>query len=754
MISVGLAVLFVVNLGGAQALPVIPPEGASLPERVEIEWLGPDSRSQALDTRPVTNRMVLLPIPPANAESVRVIGPDVVSQPVLLKDRQAGIRLSRAGKLRLTGLPPGVTGARIFARLEGSDLEFSRELQTKREPQVEFAFPLGTFSAVLDLGPDRVPILIPSIIISARSVTVIKTKESNGRPLVVDVVTKEDRKPLRGASITGKATADLPPLFWRALAERCGVSDPAGVLSCGLVPLSLHTFDVVAARRRWGRVSVALPTPDKDPKQPLQIVLAHFQSVAVSSVLIDDDHASRLKRLTAVLVRCERTPCDDSKAERKEFGYGQRVNFPQMEPGLYRTWLEGPSLRSSTTPVLVSADSEAPDTMVVSLQFRPWRIVGSAHLTDGVGVPATIKFGILQENEHQEEAAGSVKTDSTGAYETELLVPAGAYIRGHAVSETPPAEGETDPPGIKLEGIERTILDVELSTAGGVVKLVDKETREPIPACDVAFFYFGGAKGGVRGLKSDASGVVHWLGISKGTYVARATCDGYRPASTDKVELSASSDATILELEPAGGILVRVRDANNDPLPGALVFLEQSTFENVTFPFQIPAEQLGATDFNGEISVPARPRPGFYVVAAGYSLYVARLAPCPIKAGCVGDVFMTRPSAFPGIRVRNVDGQPQSAAWLVFSKDGVPIPVSIQTEVLRINQADPGQYNIISEGFDTIHMLPWFFGPGIYDVEYTRTRPGTPPERIPLARMSLPATRRIELTLPPPPPPS
>ena len=182
------------------------------------------------------------------------------------------------------------------------------------------------------------------------------------------------------------------------------------------------------------------------------------------------------------------------------------------------------------------------------------------------------------------------------------------------------------------------------------------------------------------------------------------------------------------------------------------MFLEQSTFENVTFPFQIPAEQLGATDYNGEISVPARPRPGFYVVAAGYALHVARLAPCPIRTGCVEDVSLTRPVAFPGIRVKNAEGEPQSAAWLVFSKDGVPIPVSVQGELLRVNQASPSQYLIIQEGFDTVHMLPALFGPGIYDVEYTKARQGAPPERIPLVRMVLPAAHRIELTLPPTPP--
>jgi hypothetical protein len=301
-----------------------------------------------------------------------------------------------------------------------------------------------------------------------------------------------------------------------------------------------------------------------------------------------------------------------------------------------------------------------------------------------------------------------------------------------------------------LDGNDRIPLNIELSTSGGVVKLLDKETRNPIADCDVAFFYWGVSSGGSRLLKSDASGAVHWLGISKGSYLARATCAGYRPASTEKVELSANSDETTLELEPAGGIRLRVHDANDVPLPGALVFVEQSTFENVTFPFQIPAEQLGTTDFNGEISVPARARPGFYVVAAGYSLYVARLQSCSIKTGCLEDVHLTRPIAFPGIRVRNVDGEPLSAAWLVFSKDGVPIPVSIQNELMRVNRTDPGQY-IIRDGFDSVHMLPALFGPGLYNVEYTKTRRGAAPERIPLVRMTLPATHRIEVTLPPTP---
>jgi hypothetical protein len=419
-----------------------------------------------------------------------------------------------------------------------------------------------------------------------------------------------------------------------------------------------------------------------------------------------------------------------------------------MQPGLYRTWLEGAAVRSSTAPVVVSDDSAAPDDVDVALHFQLWHIAGVTRLRDGVGAPARIWFGILPENLQQEESAGSVDTDSTGAYNTLLLAPAGTYVWAHAISEKPAAEGEIAPPGIKLlEGTDPISLDIDLSTSGGTVRLLDKENGNPVPDCNVTFFHWGISSGGSRVLKSDTDGIVHWLGISQGTFLARAMCDGYRPASTEKVELSTNSDETTLELEPAGGIRLRVHDSNGDPLPGALVYLEQSTFENVTFPFQIPAERLGTTDFSGEIIVPARPRPGFYVVAAGYSLYVSRLQPCSKKTGCFEDVRLARPSAFAGIRVRNVDGEPQSAAWLVFSKDGVPIPVSVQEELTRVNHAGANEY-IIREGFDTVHMLPALFGPGTYDVEYTKSRRGVAPERIPLVRMVLPATHRIEITLP------
>lgn len=409
-------------------------------------------------------------------------------------------------------------------------------------------------------------------------------------------------------------------------------------------------------------------------------------------------------------------------------------------------------VRSSTSPVVVLDDSEASDRVDVALGFQLWHISGMTRLPDGVGVPARIWFGILPANLQEMEAAGIVNSDSMGAYETLLFAPEGTWFSAHASSENPAAEGETTPPGITLVGNDRVVVDIAMSTSGGVVKLVDKETRAPISGCDVVFYHWGLSSGGVRTLKSDGSGVVHWLGISKGTYMVRAACDGYRPASTEKVELSAGSDETTLELEPGGGVRLRVHDENGDPLPGALVFLEQSTFENTAFPFQILAEQIGATDYNGEISVPARPRPGFYVVSAGYALHVARLAPCPIRTGCVEDVSLTRPVAFPGIRVRNSDGEPQSAAWLVFSKDGVPIPVSVQGELLRVNQVSPSQFLIIQEGFDTVHMLPALLGPGIYDVEYTSPRRGAPPVRIPLVRMAIPAAHRYELVLPPPQP--
>jgi len=165
------------------------------------------------------------------------------------------------------------------------------------------------------------------------------------------------------------------------------------------------------------------------------------------------------------------------------------------------------------------------------------------------------------------------------------------------------------------------------------------------------------------------------------------------------------------------------------------------------FPFQVPAEEIGATDLSGEISVPARTTFGFYVVAPGHALFVGRLAPCANDDGCLQQVQLTRPIPFPGIRVRDAEGAPESAAWLVFLKDGIPIPVSIQNAVIEANHANPGLL-ILHEGTDSIHMLPGLFGPGIYEVEYVLATPGAAPERIPLGQFSLPASHRIELTLP------
>lgn len=745
----GLVFLFVARLAGAQTVPVVPPDGVPLPDRVEIEWLGPKGNSLALDLRPVSGRTVVLEAPPPGAESVRVVGPDVVSLALAWKDRHAGFRLSAAGRLRLSGIPQGVTTASVFMELERSSLEYSRDIPTKGAAEIEFAVPLGTYSAVVDLGPERAPnVITPLLIRSSQSATHLEIEKPKGRLLILQVLKREDHKPIAGASISGKATPERPAVLWRALARRCGVSDASGRLSCGIVPFSLDKIDVVAPRRRQAHVSIGVPGPESDPTSSFKVALAKYQDVQIAATLGGDYPAKFTEGLKALLSRCEQSGCDETKAARKELGSDGRVTFLQLEPGTYRTWLEGTMVRSSTRPLVVSDDSDAPDAVAVSLQLNLWHIVGSTRLANAVGVPAKIWLGTFREDERQQELAAIVSSDSSGGYDTFLLAEPGAYLWAHAISEKPPAEGETAPPGLRLlEGNDRILLDIEMSTSGGVVRLVDKATREPVRDCKVAFYHWGPASGGARFFTSDANGVVHWLGISKGTLIARAMCEGYRSASTEKIEVSEGSDETILELEPAGGMRLRVRDGDGNPLPGALVFLEQSNFENVAYPFQIPAEQVGVTDFNGEILAPARPRPGFYVLAPGHALYVARLAPCPTKSGCVQDVRLTRTIPFPGIRVRNAEGQPESAAWLVFSKDGVPIPVSIQGELFRINGADSRSL-IIREGLDTVHMLPGLFGPGIYDLQYVRPRRDASPELIPLGRMTLPATHRIELTLP------
>ena len=745
MIEAALALFFAAAMANARVLPLIPAYGVHVPERVEIEWLGPESSSLAIETIPVTNGAIAVGAPPREAESVRVVGPDVVSLPVPIKSN-AHIRLLAAGKLRLSAVPQQTALTRVFLKLNRSDLEYSRELRTSGLTEIEFTVPPGTYSAAVDIGPEYPPIVVPSLVIDSGSVGSLKTKNSTGRPLILQVVTKEDKKPLTGASVAQNPTAELPSVFWRALAARCGISDQSGILSCGVVPLTLHKIEVVAPQRRRAIVSVPVPDPDSDARQPLQLTLARYQNVAVSILLRNDTPQESVKELTAVLVRCQWPPCDESKAVRLGLGSRRTVRFSQVEPGVYRTWLEGRLVRSSATPVIVSADSDAPDTLDVPLDLELWRITGSTRV-EGIGVPATIWFATLREKEHQQEWAGVVNTSSTGTYDKLLLAPVDAYIFAHATSENPPAEGETAAPGVRLSQANyQIVVDIDLSTAGASIKLIDSQTKSPIPNCEVALYHWGEAQGGIRVFKSNESGIVRWLGI-KGTFLARATCDGYRTASTEKIEISSSPNEKTLELEPAGEARLRVRDANDHPLPGARVFVEQSRFENVSFPFYVSAEQIGSTDFSGEIAVPARPRPGFYVVAQGYALHVGRLAPCAVRTGCVEDVRLARPIPFPGIRVRSARGAAQSAAWLVFSKDGVPIPVSIQKEVVTDNQAD-ARVVIIQEGSDTIHMLPEFFEPGVYEIEYAKAEPGKVPQRISLGRMSLPTTQRLELTLP------
>jgi len=748
MTRYGLIVLVVARLASAQTVPIIAPDGAASPDRVEIEWLGPGGNSLALDTRPVRNRAIVLGTPPPGAEAVRVVGPDVVSLALAWKDRGAGLRLANAGRLRLSGIPKEVAVARVFMELEQSGLEYRREIRTRGAPEIELAVPLGSYAAAIDLGPDRAPVVIAPLAIRNAALTRLEIETPNGKPLNLQVTRREDGQPLAGASISGRPTPELPAVFWHALALRCGLSDPSGRFSCGVVPLPLFEVDVVAPRRRRAHVSMATAGPESEAKQSVKVALARYQDVRIATTFGSDYPERFVKGLTAVLARCGQSGCDDSKAVRKELGPQRAVTFSEIEPGTYRTWLEGALVRSVTRPVAVSDDSGAPDAVAVSLQLNLWHVLGSTRLANAAGVPAKIWLGTFREDERQQELAAVVDSDGSGGYDLFVLAEPGAYLWAHAISEKPPAEGETTPPGVKLvDGDDRILLDIEMSTSGGVVRLVDKETREAVGGCKVAVYHWGPASGGSRFLNSDANGVVHWLGISKGTFVARAMCEGYRPASTEKIDLSDGSEETTLELERAGSVRLHVRDAEGHPLPGALLFLEQSNFENVTYPFQIPAEQLGVTDFNGEILVPARPRPGFYVLAPGHALHVARLAACSTKSGCIQEVRLARLTPFPGIRVRNAASQPVSAAWLVFSKDGVPIPVSIQSEIVRINRADSRSV-IIREGPDTVHMLPGLFGPGVYDVGYAQPRSGAPPEVIPAARMALPSSHRIEIELP------
>jgi len=198
-----------------------------------------------------------------------------------------------------------------------------------------------------------------------------------------------------------------------------------------------------------------------------------------------------------------------------------------------------------------------------------------------------------------------------------------------------------------------------------------------------------------------------------------------------------------VRMRRAASFSVRVFGSDGRGLAGAQI--HAADWGAVSRPEQAAwrdARVLGVTDAAGELTLDSHDIAGdvVFVTARGHAIGSVRLPRgCDSNAPCRADVRLSTRQFGQWLAVRSVTGESLHPAWILFSVEGTPIPKSVIRTALLINDwKTPAQM----EGGEFWSMLPEFFGPGIYEVQYVKQPPGSRPQVFPLGTLSLPLQTR------------
>lgn len=713
--------------------------------RLELQWESISGKPLAVFQSEAHDGLLALPPVPSGAAFIRVVGPQAVSEPLRLTADDRVLRLLPCGSLRIVDVPASSTSINVWMQLQGTASVFRRSLALRAgsEPP-EFAVPTGPHAVAIDVGM-AFPVHSESAVsLGDREVRDIRLPVSPSRHVTIRAQEKGSSKAVEGASIVPPENGKGEGLLWQAIAERCGKSQRNGRLDCGAISQGTRTLGVAAPGFRSAAVSIP---PDSDSKSVFDAPARLARLIDVRLLVPGLTDEQRMSTV-AVLRPCETGRCADAVKDRRvPFASGAMAVFSKVPPGAYQAWVETPSTRSDERTLHVSGWSDASDTWDVVLPVRSYRAAGKLSLEDGTPVEGTVWLEVVQEGVPRGTLAGRVESKSDGTFEQEFLAATGSSLWPTARSRAPISEGRYVP-GVRL-GEDGFVpwLGIQMEEAGLRVHLVDRESGEPVVGCTVVFSHQSETDGGLAREATDESGWAARAGLKVGRVSADAECVGYRPAYTGDVELDGTVIDRTLELEVAGDVELLIRSASGAPLAGASVFVATRDIEVSSFPFFVEPDEVGMSGYDGRVRVSGRGDSGVYVLAAGHALYVGRLPRCADRRGCAKEIGMSGLTAFPGLAIQDKDGTGSAVAWVVFSKDGVPIPVPIQRELLRITGGDARSI-IQPEGGKWIHRLPQYFGPGNYLVEYSEKGTDGHWLRRPLGSISLPTTERVTFAQP------
>jgi hypothetical protein len=339
-------------------------------------------------------------------------------------------------------------------------------------------------------------------------------------------------------------------------------------------------------------------------------------------------------------------------------------------------------------------------------------------------------------------------TDTSGAYRLSFSYPGRVSVL--AATGTWSKSRSVD-----LKDEERATADFDFRVGRASVHVIDRVSGEPIVDATLAseFAPRGMPSEGLRTATADAKGEVHLEDLEEGVLTLRGFADGYSSRVMRDVAVPADADLSIrLELTRKTAYRIRTSDPAGTRIPSAEILVCNDL--GSSRPRTDRTRVLGRTNDQGELILSellGEPAAAF-VVAAGYTARIVRL-PAAADAESdlernTADVVLTPYAPGPGLRVRNQSGETRDEALVLFSQQGVEIPLAVIARSALLNGVDPT--NLVYGHGDRATHYQELLAPGIYDVMIlspgvdggadsardTRDRIGV---------VTLPLTRAIEL---------
>jgi protocatechuate 3,4-dioxygenase beta subunit len=353
-----------------------------------------------------------------------------------------------------------------------------------------------------------------------------------------------------------------------------------------------------------------------------------------------------------------------------------QYKFENVPAGTYTVTARDKGFEPATSAAFTVAkgDNTAP---TLKLTAAPAPVVGnvSGLVTDSSGKPIAGALVVLSpsrttgtggstdsDSDHVFPEPGPVqvaKTDSNGKY-TFSNVPAGMYTvsavaDGFQRATSAPctgAAGDNSAPTLALTAIPAPIVGSVTGTvtdssgkpiAGALVAISPAGPIQPGPLAADGTIIF--PPGPVQFAKTDTNGQYTFDKVPAGTYVVRASADGFQPATSAPFKVAAGTNTaptlalTAIPAPVVGTVTGTVTDSLGKPISGAEVILSPApansgggTSTGDVF-FRPPAIFVAKTGANGQYTIDQVPAGTYAVSAAAEGFQRATSAPFTVKEG-------------------------------------------------------------------------------------------------------------------------